>query len=128
MYTWLNGALYNSLPEDLKNIVKRTDKKTAVGGESSQIQTDSMKIFLFSESECFGTNFHCATGEGTQYAIFTDDASRIKIQEVPQIIEWWLRSPRLADSTSFGIVHATGHSGYTSASWEYAGVCFGFGV
>jgi hypothetical protein len=37
-----------------------------------------MSIFLFSEIEIFGTNTESFTGEGTQYPIFTNAASRVK--------------------------------------------------
>ncbi|MCI8590318.1 MAG: S8 family serine peptidase [Clostridiales bacterium] len=126
MHEWLNGNVYRSLPSDLQESIKAADKKTSVGGGSSQIRTDSMKIFLFSEVECFGTTYHSADGEGKQYAIFTDDASRIKVLEGPDIFEWWERSPRLADTAAFCLVHATGHAGYGEAGWPYAGVNFGF--
>ncbi len=126
MYQWLNTTMFGSLPEELRNAIKYTDKKTSVGGGSTEICTSNMLLFLFSEVECFGTTYHSVEGEGEQYAIFTDDASRIKTQPDLQIIEWWLRSPRKDDTCSFGIVHATGHAGYVNAAWPYAGLCFGF--
>ncbi|MCI8331991.1 MAG: S8 family serine peptidase [Clostridiales bacterium] len=128
MYRWLNEDVYKSLPADLRTSIKAADKKTSVGGGSTNIRTDSMKIFLFSEVECFGTTYHSAEGEGQKYAIFTDDESRIKVLEGPQILEWWERSPRLSDTSSFCLVHATGHAGYVAAGWPYAGVNFGFCV
>ena len=128
MYNWLNGSLYQSMPAELRSAIKSVDKKASVGAGSTQTRTDSMKIFLFSETECFGRIHHSAVDEGNQYPIFTDDASRIKTLLGPQIIEWWLRSPRKADAISFGLVHSTGQAGYTRASWEYGGINFGFCV
>ena len=122
------ASFYQSMPAELRSAIKSVDKKTSVGAGSTQTRTDSMKIFLFSETECFGRIHHSAVDEGNQYPIFTDDASRIKTLLGPQIIEWWLRSPRKADAISFGLVHSTGQAGYTRASWEYGGINFGFCV
>lgn len=131
MYSWLNTELYNQLPADLRGVIKTTDKKTCVGGGNGQIRCDSMKIFLFSEEECFGRAIQSSGGESASnesYPIFTDDVSRVKILPGPQIIEWWLRSPRYEGETQFCLVHSTGQAGYTSASWEFGGVVFGFCV
>ena len=128
MYSWLNGTLYEQLPLELRNMIKAADKKTAVGGGSGSIRTDSMKVFLFAEAECFSTLHHSYPGEGEQYEIFKDSANRIKVLEGPQILEWWERSPRASDTMSFCLVHSTGDAGYTNAAWPYAGVNFGFCV
>ena len=128
MYSWLNGTLYEQLPLELRNMIKAAEKKTAVGGGSGSIRTDSMKVFLFAEAECFSTLHHSYPGEGEQYEIFKDSANRIKVLEGPQILEWWERSPRASDTMSFCLVHSTGDAGYTNAAWPYAGVNFGFCV
>ena len=128
MYSWLNGTLYEQLPLELRNMIKAAEKKTAVGGGSGSIRTESMKVFLFAEAECFSTLHHSYPGEGEQYEIFKDSANRIKVLEGPQILEWWERSPRASDTMSFCLVHSTGDAGYTNAAWPYAGVNFGFCV
>ena len=46
--------------------------------DSSTLETTSDKLWLMSEKEAFGTNEYSSDGEGVQYPIFTDDASRIK--------------------------------------------------
>ena len=126
MYEYLNGYIYSVMPADLRYNVGAADKKTYA--KNGRLLTESMKIFLFSESECFGTVYHSMGQEGEKYEIFTDDESRIKLQPLPDIREWWERSVRAEDDSSYCIVHATGHAGYTSASWPYAGVNFGFCV
>ena len=126
MYEYLNGYIYSAMPADLRYNVGAADKKTYA--KNGRLLTESMKIFLFSESECFGTVYHSMGQEGEKYEIFTDDESRIKLQPLPDIREWWERSVRAEDDSSYCIVHATGHAGYTSASWPYAGVNFGFCV
>lgn len=62
MYSWLNGTLYEQLPLELRNMIKAAEKKTAVGGGSGSIRTDSMKVFLFAEAECFSTLHHSVSG------------------------------------------------------------------
>lgn len=73
MYDWLNGSLYQSMPAELRSAIKSVDKKTSVGAGSTQTRTDSMKIFLFSETECFGRIHISAVDEGnnTQFLRMT---------------------------------------------------------
>lgn len=129
MYTWLQGDLYNSLPADLKTVIKAVDKKTSAGSQSSTINTNSMKIFLFSEVECFGTTTYSFSGEGSQYPIFTDAASRTKkLSNGSGSAEyWWERSPHTSNSTIFCVVNGSGDATNYFASYT-SGVCFGFCV
>ena len=80
MRTYCNGDLYNLLPSDLKSLIKAVNKKTSSGNKSSTIQTTSDKLWLPSGCEVSGSsgNTKWFDGEGTQYPIFTDNASRIK--------------------------------------------------
>lgn len=129
MYTWLQGDLYNSLPSDLKNLIKSVNKKTSAGNQSSTINTNAMKIFLFSEVECFGTTKYSLAGEGSQYPIFTDNTSRIKKLEngAGAARFWWERSPNASIATSFCSVLSDGNANSNTASSSW-GVCFGFCV
>ena len=129
MYTWLQGDLYNSLPSDLKSVIKEVKKKASAGSQSTTINTNSMKIFLFSEVECFGTTSYSVSGEGSQYPIFTDAASRTKklSNGSGSARGWWERSPVASSSTSFCNVINSGDADNNSASNTY-GVCFGFCV
>jgi hypothetical protein len=125
MYTWLQGDLYNSLPTGLKSIIKSVNKKTSAGNTSATINTNAMKMFLFSEVELFGTTTYSVAGEGTQYPIFTDNASRIKklSNGAGSANSWWERSPYASNATSFCFVYSVGSA--IGASTAY-GVCFGF--
>ena len=129
LYGWLNGYLFNLLPPDLRAIIKPVDKKTSAGNQSATINTDSMKIFLPSEVECFGTTTYSAAGEGSQYPIFTDAASRIKRLEngAGAASIWWERSPSASYATHFCAVDSGGSAYYNGASVS-RGVCFGFCV
>ena len=127
MYTWLQNTLLPLLPSDLQSAIKAVDKKTSAGSQSTTINTDSMKLFLFSEVECFGTTTYSVAGEGEVYPIFTDNTSRIKKLSNGEgsANGWWERSPSANNSTNFCGVNgggsACGHAASTSR-----GVCFGF--
>ncbi len=128
MYTWLQGELLSSLPEDLQSVLKLVDKKTSAGNQSTTINTDSMKIFLFSEVEVSGTVSHAVEGEGTQYLYFATTANRIKYlaNGTGSVHYWWERSPYVYDSSKFCTVHSGGSIPSASSSDIAHGVCFGF--
>lgn len=127
MYTWLTGTLLPTIPADLRNVIKSVNKKTSAGNQSTTINTNSMKVFLFSEIECFGTSANSAAGEGTLYPVFTDASSRIKYMSngAGAVAYWWLRSPVLTLSTSFGNVTNVGGF-YIYIANGNAPICFGF--
>jgi microcystin-dependent protein len=127
IYTWLQGDLYNSLPDDVRAIIKTVNKKTSAGNQLATINTNAMKVFLFSEIECFGTISYSVAGEGTQYPIFTDAASRIKYlaNGSGSATPWWERSPNSGNATYFCSVNNSG-SAYTNNATNSYGVCFGF--
>lgn len=128
MYSWLQNTIFPALPEDLKGHIKAVDKKTSAGQQSTTIQTDSMKLFLFSECECFGTTTFSAAGEGSVYPIFTDNMSRIKYRKngSGQQWWWWERSPVANDSTTFSNVGVSGNKLSSAAKSSYGAICFGF--
>lgn len=127
MYDWLQNTLYPALPEDLKAAIKAVDKKTSAGSQSTTINTESMKLFLFSEAECFSATTYSVAGEGEVYPIFTDNASRIKklANGAGSAYTWWERSPYASYSTGFCYVYSAGGAYGASASFS-RGVCFGF--
>jgi hypothetical protein len=133
MGIWLNqetsGGLYYTLPNDLKAVIKSANKKTSAGSQSSTVNTQAMKIFLFSEVECFGTTTYSVAGEGSQYPVFTDNASRTKklTNGTSSTSGWWERSPYASASTSFCYIISGGSAALYSAS-AAIGVCFGFCV
>lgn len=129
MYDWLQGTLLNSLPSDLRAVLKSVNKKTSAGSQSSTINTNAMKIFLFSEIEIFGSVTYSKSGEGSQYSRFATASSRIKYLSngSGSASLWWERSPCGYSSNGFCYVSSGG-----VASSDYAiysgGVCFGFCV
>lgn len=129
MYSWLQGTLLNSLPSDLQAVLKSVNKKTSAGSQSSTINTNAMKIFLFSEVEIFGSVTYSKSGEGSQYTRFATASSRIKYLSngSGSASFWWERSPYGNSSTGFCGVGSGGGAGIGGAS-VWGGVCFGFCV
>ena len=129
MYSWLQNTLLPTLPSDLQAVLKSVNKKTSAGSQSSTINTNSMKLFLFSEIEIFGSTTYSKAGEGSQYSYFATAANRIKYLSngSGSASWWWERSPNGSDSNSFCIVNGDGSANGLSASGA-AGVCFGFCV
>lgn len=129
MYDWLQGTLLNSLPSDLRAVLKSVNKKTSAGSQSSTINTNAMKIFLFSEIEIFGSVTYSKSGEGSQYSRFATASSRIKYLSngSGSANNWWERSPHGYNSSSFCYVNSNGNANNSNANIS-RGVCFGFCV
>lgn len=129
MYSWLQNTLLPTLPSDLQAVLKSVNKKTSAGSQSSTINTNSMKLFLFSEIEIFGSTTYSKAGEGSQYSYFATAANRIKYLSngSGSASWWWERSPSGSSSNSFCDVNGSGNASYIYAN-NPGGVCFGFCV
>lgn len=118
------AEIRNQLPDDLKPYIKKVNKKTTQGNSSTAIQTTSDDLWLPSCIEVgtitSGTGY---VSEGTQYPIFTDNGSRIKLYN-GSAHYWWLRSPNTDDINNFRCVYSDGSNNYGSADYTY-GVVFG---
>ena len=129
MYSWLQNTLLPTLPSDLQAVLKSVNKKTSAGSQSSTINTNSMKLFLFSEIEIFGSTPYSKAGEGSQYSYFATAANRIKYLSNGSGSAgwWWERSPNGGNSSNFCSVDSNGSANFNGADYAY-GVCFGFCV
>lgn len=132
MYSYLNTTLYNQLPADLRSVIKQVNKKTSAGNTSTAVNADTMRLWLPSLNEVYGSHSYswCSNNEGIKYSIFTNDASRIKNMSngSGSASLWWLRSPSMSHSTSFCVVYNNGGVGNTNSATRAYGVCFGFCV
>ena len=129
MYSWLQNTLLPTLPSDLQAVLKSVNKKTSAGSQSSTINTNSMKLFLFSEIEIFGSTTYSKAGEGSQYSYFATAANRIKYLSngSGSAYWWWERSPDGSASGYFcGVNDSGAANGYLADG--ASGVCFGFCV
>ena len=125
IYAWLQNTLLSALPSDLKNVIKSVNKKTSAGSGSSTINTNAMKLFLFSEVEITGSATDSVIGEGTQYSYFATVTNRIKKLQngAGSVTVWFERSPRNVGSYDFCSINNNGSSSY---GWPESphGVCF----
>lgn len=118
------AEIRNQLPDDLKPYIKKVNKKTTQGNSSTAIQTTSDDLWLPSCIEVgtitSGTGY---VSEGTQYPIFTDNGSRIKLYN-GSAYNWWLRSPYTDNGDGF---HTVGSDGSDNSYNAHAtnGVVFG---
>ena len=129
MYTYLQNTLFSQFTTDLQSAIKPVLKKTSAGGRNTTINTNEMKIFLFSEIEVFGSTTYSAAGEGSQYDYFATAANRRKYLSngSGSATGWWLRSPVVTNNAFFCTVGSRGSTLYRIAS-DSRGVCFGFCV
>lgn len=119
------AEIRDQLPDDLKPYIKKVNKKTTNGNQSTAIQTTSDDLWLPSCIEV-GTITSGAgyVSEGTQYPIFTDNGSRIKLYN-GSANYWWLRSPNLGSDTYFHGVNSDGSNSNTISASSTYGVVFG---
>ena len=129
MYTYLQNTLFSQFDPGLQSAIKPVLKKTSAGNQSTTINTNAMKLFLFSEIEIFGSTPYSASGEGSQYSYFATAANRVKYltNGAGSASAWWERSPYVGRNARFCYVRNSGDAYYYYASGSW-GVCFGFCV
>lgn len=121
-----NTTYYGVLPDALKAVVKEVQKKASAGNQSATIVTSFDKVWLAAEIEIFGVIASSKTGEGSQYAYYTNSGVRIK-KVAGAASNWWERSPYGDSAARFCVVGSSGVASYTDASGSY-GVALGLCV
>ncbi len=131
LFKSLQGSTFSALPPDLQSVIKTVNKKTSAGNRSTTINTNAMKLFLFSEIEIFGSTTFSVAGEGTQYAYFANSKNRKKYiilaDNTNYPMYWWERSPRIDSDRQFCNVNKSGQANASGTEFDH-GVCFGFCV
>ena len=117
-------AILALMPTEIQNGIREVNKLTSEGNKSSTINTTADKLFLLSEVEIFGSTLYSATGEGTQYDYYKAGNSKVK-NVSGSVYNWWERSPRAANTTSFCDVSSSGNTSYVPAN-RSNGLAFGF--
>lgn len=118
-------AMVDALPEWLRTRLKTFDVLASAGNRSTTIETvTNNKLALRSEVEVFGMTNYSAAGEGTQVEWYKrSSATRPKRQgRTGSNSNWWERSPRLSNATSFGNVTSSGSTGANTAGGSAYGV------
>jgi len=116
--TWCNNVYKNALPEYLRSHLLQVANKTSAGNQSTTINIDYDYCALPSAIEVGFTNTSYApAGEGTQWSYYTDNTSRIKkAGDSGSAARWWLRSPRVSNTTGFCDVTSNGNESNSNAS------------
>ncbi|MEA4805016.1 InlB B-repeat-containing protein [Acetobacterium wieringae] len=126
--SYATTSIYSKLPADLKAVITPVKKYTSGGYGATALVTSTDNLFLFSEEEVgLGNYTYSTSGEGTQYPIFTDNASRIKTYPNTSTGWWWLRSAYNTNGNGFLGVHGDGNLNNNNAYTNY-GVAFGFAI
>ena len=117
---YLNEEVFNSLPEELRNVIAEVERKQE-NGESSLC-----RLFLPTESELFGDCCYSEDDTYNQIEYYKDRRNRIKCNRKAGSPDWyWTASVRSGTSTYCVGVDSYGDSNYWSASGElYVPVCF----
>lgn len=119
-------SILSNFPDEWQNIMTTAQKKTAQGNDSVTIVTSDDKVWLLSPVELTGASSLGYAGEGTQYPIFTDNASRIKrVNNVAN--NYWTRSLASGYANDFCIVATNGTITHYAAGYTM-GICLGFCV
>ena len=128
MYSYIQGTVWDWIPDEWKMIITPALKKSTEGSQSTTILSSTDNLFLLSYSEVgFGTSSPYGD-EGTPYPLFSSNTARKKYKVgSTSATFWWLRSPNTGNSTYFWNVYSGGGSSNGSASTSY-GVCFAFCV
>lgn len=127
--TWLEGDLFDSIQEDVKNNIKNVNKgfsQSRGGGGGGVVST---KIFLLSQREVTNSDNSAHSGEGDKvYSAFTDASSRIKLMNngSGSAYSWWTRSTASSGVDGIRSISETGYAKTSDGSSSSLGVCFAF--
>ena len=140
MRTYLQTDIYNSLPNDVKLVIKTVDKASDVGNKDEKtlvITHDNLFLFSFEEVGFKSANATWFTSsskkekpyvpkQGIKYDFFINDTSRIKYLD-NSATRWWLRSTFIYNNSSFYIVKRNGNNNINFAN-NNNGIVFGFAI
>ena len=132
---WKNSAMRTStmatmksyLPAAWQTAIKPVNKASGLGGGStSGTETVSDSCFLLAEIEMFGSTTYSVSGEGTQYAYYKSDISKVKKMS-GSASHWYERSPRSGYTQDFCMVSKYGDASASNGTLR-PGIAFGFCV
>lgn len=118
MRGYVNGEIYDLLPDDLKSVIKPRTIKQSVHGEDCE-SVDS--LWLLSYTEVFGGDYSVDVGD-VHFPLFDTEGSRVKMNEDGSTWCYWLRSAY--NTGNFRLVRSGSNHNY-GANSSY-GVALGF--
>lgn len=120
MYAYLKDTVLSSLPQEVQNAIKPVNKRTSAGNKSTEVQVDSMPIWLFSAAEVGLSAAFVVADEGTVYPYYQTAS------DVQKGGTWWLRSPYTSYYYGFCAITYSGLLRDTFNANTIQGVSFGF--
>ena len=122
MKTFIDNDIYNSLPQDLKNVIITTETVSGHGSEDTNNFTSSDKLYLLSTAEIWtqGTSntidYDAARDKTRQLDYYKSNgvttssyAGAIKNNSSGSATSWWLRSANSNTNTGFYAVAINGN-------------------
>lgn len=110
---YLNEEVFNSLPEELRNVIAEVERKQENGKSSL------CRLFLPTESELFGDCCYSEDDTYSQIEYYKDRRNRIKCNRKGGSPDWyWTASVRSGNSTNCVNVNNNGNSNNWNASNE----------
>ena len=122
MKTFIDNDIYNSLPQDLKNVIITTETVSGHGSEDTNNFTSSDKLYLLSTAEIWtqGTSntidYDAARDKTRQLDYYKSNgvttssyAGAIKNNNSGSATSWWLRSANSNTNTGFYAVAINGN-------------------
>lgn len=135
MDSYLNDKLYNSMSASFRSLIKPVNKKCLTSHTTGESSTESLKLWLLSYPEVFGTTTYAnylkgaavSTYEGSQYPYFENSSNRIKYinnngSPSGTSYDWWLRSPASSTASRPG-----GTYGYCQCVVSVSGTASSYG-
>lgn len=115
----------NWIPESILPYVRNVAKEYVTFNGSIKVMY--RKLWVFSESEMFGSAIYAPAEDGKRYKAFATSNYRITFGEKGSACSAWLRSAYFGDSRFFCVVDTSGFASYSYALDSY-GVALGFCV
>ena len=115
----------NWIPESILPYVRTVSKEYVTCDGSVKVMC--RKLWVFSESETFGSAIYSLAEDGNRYEAFATSKDRIVNDEDGSACAVWLRSAHVNDSADFCMVGTSGGAIVGDASYSF-GVALGFCV
>jgi hypothetical protein len=124
--TYMNGKVYNGLPESLRSVVKQVSKKCTISQTPThQYVDDYCWVPSFGE---LGLSYDNTTSIDTEitYPIFTNDTSRIRYKSynASTKVGYYVRDAKGTSGNYLGSVSSAGKFGSYGDALSYAVLCF----
>lgn len=113
----------NWIPESILPYVRNVAKKYVL--HNGHIKVLYRKLWLFSESEMFGSAIYSPAEDGERYGAFATSENRVVYDEDGSACAVWLRSAYAGTPNEFGVVTASGSATAANVGYSF-GVELGF--